>query len=77
MLPCGQIAGGHDIRCRGVVAKGLRILDNRYMLCGPQYLCSKHSLESVKLVKKKPDLMFLLFLLFGLGVVLSAGASLI
>ena len=39
MLPCGQIAGGHDIRCRGVVAKGLRILDNRYMLCGPQHLC--------------------------------------
>jgi len=34
-------------------------------------------MESVKLVKKKPDLMFLLFLLFGVGVVLSAGASLI
>jgi len=31
----------------------------------------------MKLVKKKPDLLFLLFLLFGLGVVLSAGASLI
>jgi len=30
-----------------------------------------------KLVKKKPDLLFILFLLFGLGVVFSAGASLI
>jgi hypothetical protein len=60
-----------------VVAKGLLILDNPYMLCGREYLCWKHPKESVKLVKKKPDLMFLLFLLFGLGVVLSAGASLI
>jgi len=28
-----------------------------------------------QVVKKKPDLMFLLFLLFGLGVVFSAGAQ--
>jgi hypothetical protein len=34
MLPRGQIAGGHDIRCHGVVAKGWLILDNRYMLLG-------------------------------------------
>ena len=31
MLPRGHIAGGHDIRCQGLVAKGLLILDNRYM----------------------------------------------
>jgi hypothetical protein len=77
MLPGGQIAAGHDIRCHGVVAKGLLILDNPYMLCGPLSLRWEQPTESVKLVKKKPDLMFLLFLLFGVGVVLSAGASLI
>ena len=33
--------------------------------------------EPVKLVKKKPDLVFIIFLLFGFGVVVSAGASLI
>lgn len=59
------------------MAKGLLILENLYMLCDREYLCWKRPAESVKLVKKKPDLMFLLFLLFGLGVVLSAGASLI
>lgn len=40
-------------------------------------MANSHTAESVKFVKKKPDLMFILFLLFGLGVVVSAGASLI
>jgi len=30
---------------------------------------------AAQVVKKKPDLMFLLFLVFGLGVVFSAGAQ--
>ncbi len=77
MLPLGQIAVGDDIRCDWVVAKGLLILNNHYMLTGPWYVSQELPVEPMKLVKKKPDLVFLLFLLFGLGVVLSAGASLI
>ena len=77
MLPLEQIVFGHNISCQGVLAKSLLILDNHSKDTGPWRQSRVHPVKPMKLVKKKPDLLFLLFLLFGLGVVLSAGASLI
>ena len=77
MLPVEQIVFVHNISCQGVLAKSLLILDNHSKGIGPLLQSRVHPVKPMKLVKKKPDLLFLLFLLFGLGVVLSAGASLI
>jgi hypothetical protein len=77
MLPHEQIVFGHNISCQGVLAKSLLILDIRSKVLGPWGESRVHPVKPMKLVKKKPDLLLLLFLLFGLGVVLSAGASLI
>jgi hypothetical protein len=77
MLPLEQIVFGHNISCQGVLVKSLLILDNHSKVIGPWRQSRVHPVKPMKLVKKKPDLLFLLFLLFDLGVVLSAGASLI